>query len=106
MKQWQIMLKRLGKPSVIMSIVSQGIAILTLLHINVDSSVVMGVVAGISSILVLLGIMSDPNTQTGGYGDDILYCEHCKDDREFVTIGQRMICKECGHPYNPLADNQ
>lgn len=99
MQQIQTIIDKLKNPSVILSIVSEVIAILMLLNIDVDANVVTSVVTGICSILVLLGILSDPNTENKGYGDDLLNCEHCNKLTRHVLVNGKLVCKECGHEY-------
>ncbi|MEG2383474.1 MAG: hypothetical protein RR885_00055 [Oscillospiraceae bacterium] len=86
------------RPSVLLSIAAQVVAILTLLRVQVDMTIVTGIIAAISSILVLLGIMSDPDTKKLGYGDDIMFCENCQKDSVHKLINGVLVCKECGNP--------
>lgn len=62
-KQFSIILKRLKKPSVVISIVSQILVILTLLHVSVDVDAVHGITISVCSILALLGDHVQPWNQ-------------------------------------------
>ncbi len=62
MSQWQKLLKRLRKPSVIASLTAEVIAILTLLNLDIDISLIGGVMAIITSALITLGILSNPDS--------------------------------------------
>lgn len=96
MEQFKIYLKRLRNPSVILSIASQIIAILLLFKINIDSEIIMSVVTGICSILVILGILSDPDTKKITYTDDIMECINCQKKTKHTLVNRKMVCKECG----------
>ncbi len=94
--QLMITLSRLKNPSVVIGIVSQIIAMLTLLHVSTNISFVMAITVGVCSILVTIGIMSNPTTENVGFGDDILYCSNCKTEKEHVLVGDKFYCKQCG----------
>lgn len=96
MHQLKVMLKRLQNPSVVMSIASQIITILLLFNIDINRSIVIGVVTAVCSILVLLGIMSNPDRQNGGFGEDIAHCEACDKRTVHVVVAGEMVCKNCG----------
>lgn len=97
-KQFKVILERLRKPSVILSIVSQIIAILALLKINVDNALVMAIATGVCSILTTAGIMSNPSTEKKGFGDDIYYCEHCDKNSVHTKVDGKLVCSDCGYP--------
>lgn len=97
--QLKIILQRLKNPSVLISIASQIITILVLLKVNVDVNLVSGIIAAICSILVLLGILSDPNTTNKGFNDIILPCENCGKNSRHVTINNDILCSMCGNKY-------
>ena len=63
-------LKRLKNPSVLISIASEIVVIFMLFNVGIDVNVVSGTLTAISSILVLLGILSNPDTVNKGYGED------------------------------------
>ncbi|MFI3227180.1 MAG: hypothetical protein R3Y09_07170 [Clostridia bacterium] len=98
MVQLQTYLKRLKNPTVVLSIVSEIILVLTMLNINVDEQAVNVVVTGILTILVTLGIMSNPDTVNHTYSDDISYCESCEKDTVHAKIANEMICTNCQTP--------
>ena len=103
MKQLQLILNRIKNPSVLISVVSQFVAILMLLNINIDGEMVSGVVTGISSILVLLGILSNPDTETAGFGDDIHFCESCNKEVNHLRVADKLVCKDCGFTNTKVA---
>ncbi|NLD19000.1 MAG: hypothetical protein GX663_01955 [Clostridiales bacterium] len=96
MRQIHVIFERLKKPSVLISIASQIATILVLFNIHVDMDIVSTVITGLFSILVLLGIISDPTTQTKRYGDDLLECSNCHKLIRHVMVNGKMLCTECG----------
>lgn len=97
MEQLKVMLKRLKNPSVIISIVSQIATILTLLNVSINIDAMTQVIVAVCSVLVLLGIMSDPKTENKGYGDDLEMCNNCNKLSPHVKVGENMVCSECGN---------
>lgn len=96
MHQFRTILRRLRKPSVLISVFSQVLTITMLFQINHNLNIITGVMTGVCSILVLLGILSDPNTMNKGYGDDFALCTGCNKMCEHVQVNGNMICRECG----------
>lgn len=96
-EQLQETLNRLKKPSVILSITSHIITILVLLKVNIDMDTITGIVTAITSILVILGILSNPTTQNKGYGDDILNCSNCNKNTIHTLVGDNLVCTKCGN---------
>lgn len=96
MKQLQVFIGRLSKPSVIISIASQIITILILLKVNVDKELILGVVTTCCSILVTLGILSNPTSDKKDFLDDIYFCPNCQKESVHVMINDKMVCSECG----------
>lgn len=94
---YKSILKRLTNPSVLVSVVSQIALVLLLMCSKIDVGMIPGFVAAL--ILILLGIISDPNTLNKGYGDDLFVCSHCQKVCEHVMIEGKMICRECGTVY-------
>jgi uncharacterized membrane protein len=94
---------RLRKPSTLLSITSQIVSILLLLGVHLDQTAIMGVAAGVCSLLATLGILSNPDTENKGFGDDILHCS--KDGRleKHVTVNGQQVCQNCGTVYTPPA---
>lgn len=95
-EQWKIVLNRLRKPSVVLSIVSQIMTILMLLKAPVDVELVTGIAAAACSVLTLLGIMSNPDTQKKTYGDDIQFCDTCQQQTQHTTVNGKAVCQRCG----------
>lgn len=101
MTQLLLIIQRLKKPSVLISIFSQIITLLILFGIDIDKGIAITAVTSICSILTLLGILSDPDSQHKGYSDDILVCSHCHKPSQHILINGKYICKECGCEYIP-----
>lgn len=99
MTQLKLILERLKKPSVILSITAQVITVLTLLNVNVDKTVVIGLVTAVCSILTLLGILSNPSNKNQWYADDIYTCPNCGKKTVHVMVNGKMVCSECGSEY-------
>jgi uncharacterized membrane protein len=102
--QWQMILSRIRKPSVIMSVTSQLISQLLILGVDLDQSTIMTVVAIGCTILASLGILSNPDTQKGGYGDDILTSAGTGKKEPHVLINGQMVCKSSGVVYDPAKE--
>ncbi|MEG1578708.1 MAG: phage holin [Oscillospiraceae bacterium] len=96
MKKGWVILERLKQPSVLISIASQIAALLLLFNVQVDMNLVTGVITALCSIFVLLGILSDPTTETRGYGDDWQYCANCHKESRHITVNGQKICRDCG----------
>ena len=97
MSQLKIIFKRLKNPSVVTSIVSQIVTILMLVNVDVDHTMVTTLVTAVCGTLTLLGIMSNPDTVTKGYKDDIKLCNNCKSVAPQIKVGKNMVCEECGN---------
>ena len=104
MTQFKVILERLKNPSVILSIVSQIAGIAVMINPNVKADVITGVAMSICSILVLLGILSNPNTKNKGFGDDILMCSKCGKPSVHIEVAGQMVCQECGAVYMEPTD--
>ena len=96
MEQFKIFLQRLKNPTVITSLVSQIIAILVVFNVNVDVSATTQVVGAVASLLVTLGILSNPDNEKKRYIDDIELCESCGRKTLHVKVGNDLVCKNCG----------
>lgn len=95
MEQIKLFAKRLKNPTVVLSILSQVFMIFSLLNVSVDENMITGVITASLSILVTLGIMSNPDTATKTYGDDFMYCETCNKRTHHVVVGDKILCEEC-----------
>ena len=60
---WKDYLKRLKNPATVMSIASAILMILVNFGIEVDSEAITGTVNSICSILIVVGIMNNPDTK-------------------------------------------
>ncbi|MEG2073954.1 MAG: hypothetical protein RRY54_04235 [Angelakisella sp.] len=96
MNQLKNILARLKNPSVVISIASQIISVLLLLNVNVDRGIITAVITAACSVLVLLGIMSNPDTVTKGYGDDMHECANCHQMTPHLRVGDSLVCSKCG----------
>lgn len=94
--QWKLILKRLKKPSVVLSIVSQIVSVLILFKAPIDAELIKGIAAALCSILTLLGIMSNPDTQKQGYGDDVYTCSGCGENTQHAMVNGQLVCCRCG----------
>lgn len=103
MNQLKIVISRLKTPSVVISIASQVISVLVLLNINVDRGVITAVVTAGCSVLVLLGIMSNPDTVNKGYADDLYECSNCHEITAHVRVGDNLVCPNCGTVHSTVA---
>lgn len=90
---------RLKNPSVLLSLISHTVTLLILLGFNINESFVLSISTALLSILTILGIMSNPDTKTKGYGDDTLVCSNCGGKSIHVEINGQMLCKNCGTVY-------
>ena len=91
-----IILNRLKQPSVVLSLVSQITTLLLLFGFQIDPQQLMTFATIVCSILVTLGIMSNPDSNHKGYGDDILICPNCNKPTLHVAVKGKMVCKTCG----------
>ncbi len=96
MNQFQLILKRLRKPSVFTSLVSQILSIVLIFDPNLDINMATGLLTTVTSTLVLLGILSNPDAKKKGYGDDMAVCPTCGKKTQHITIGDKSICTKCG----------
>jgi uncharacterized membrane protein len=101
-EQIKVFIQRLRNPSVVLSIVSQVITLLLLLNVNINADMITRVAAVVCSILITLGILSNPTTQVKHYGDDILHCSKCNKDTVHVRVNGKMTCTECGNSYEKM----
>ena len=88
-------LNRLKNPSVLISLASYVVTILVLTLTDISASSVAAITTAVLSIFTLLGVISNPDTKTRGYGDDVLTCPSCG-KAVHVEIGGQMVCKGCG----------
>lgn len=50
------------------------------------------------SVIVLLGIASDPYTENRGFGNDMKLCPGCGERTKHVSVNGESLCSECGNP--------
>ncbi|MEG1687675.1 MAG: hypothetical protein RR022_02000 [Angelakisella sp.] len=96
MQQFKLILNRLKNPTVLLSIASQLITVLLLFRVEIDRNLLTGLVTAVCTILSLLGIVSNPDSQNRGYGDDLYYCKGCQEQSHHVRVGNSMVCSQCG----------
>lgn len=95
MDQLTTILTRLKKPSVLTSLAAQITTLLLLFNVEIDTQLITGIITVITTILVLLGIVSNPDTQNQTYGDDLYFCPTCNKMTPHVLAGGNMLCPEC-----------
>lgn len=100
MKQLKIIQERLKKPSVIISLISQVGGIILLISHNSDINLITKIIIAVCSILVTLGILSNPDSRKAFYGDDICNCKNCHKPSAHVIVNGILVCRECGCPCN------
>jgi uncharacterized membrane protein len=91
--------KRLSKPSSILSLLSQVLSVLLLLGVHIDQTKIMGIGAAVCSVLVALGILSNPDTKNKGYGDDLYPCSNTGELEKHVVVNGQLVCETCGAVY-------
>lgn len=96
MAQMKILFRRLANPTVLASIISEIIILLTA-HVGSDELHIFA--TSISTILITLGIMSNPDTQNKTFLDDIRFCKGCSKDSEHTFVNGKMLCKDCGYVF-------
>lgn len=94
-------LKRLRKPSVLLSIVSQIVAILLMFGFNINQSNVMTIASLMCTLLVTIGILSNPDAPTKGDSSDMKICSKTGKLEKHVLIKEQWICTECGAAHTP-----
>lgn len=104
MKRLKTILQGLKNPSVLLGILSQIIAVLLLLEVDVNISLVTGLVTAVCSILSLLGLMQFPLTGQGANAkspaDKQLLCADCKRKTPHILVNGLMTCSKCGCIYS------
>ncbi|MDR1705155.1 MAG: hypothetical protein LBS19_10810 [Clostridiales bacterium] len=100
-QQLMLFVTRLKKPSTLISLISQVVSILLLLGVHVDQNAIMSVAAAGCSVLVTMGVLSNPDTKKKGYGDDLLTCSKEGKLCKHVMVNGQMVCEDCGAVYTP-----
>jgi|GEM_PF-904118 len=95
MAQLEVILNRLKNPSVLLSILSQLVTLLLLFGVQLDEELVTGVATTVCSILVTLGILSNPDSGAG-YRDRMLKCEEDGRETPHVRVNGQWVCTSCG----------
>lgn len=92
---WKV-IKRLRKPSVLLSLLSHVLTLFITMGLQVNEHYIMSIATIACSILVTLGILSNPDTTTKGYGDDYLICSASGRLEPHVPVNGKMVCTNCG----------
>ena len=92
--------KKMAKPKILTSVVAELTSMSMLFNVHVDIGIVEMAVAALCGILVLLGIITDPNAEKKGYADDIRRCSHCQKNTSHVRVNGNMLCRTCGGVYD------
>lgn len=69
--------------------------------VDLNRQAVMTVATIACSLLVTLGILSNPDSSKTGYGDDIMTCSSCGETSLHVQANGQFICKNCGNITDP-----
>lgn len=99
MKRVKAILQKIKNPSVLLSMLSQIIAVLLLLEVDVNISLVTGLVTAVCSILSLLGLWRFPFSKQKGTDsptDLPLPCDNCGSNTPHTLINGYMTCSKCG----------
>ncbi|MDY3929395.1 MAG: hypothetical protein SOZ34_08560 [Clostridia bacterium] len=96
MKTLKLIWNRLKKPHVLLGILSQIIIILKAFDVSIDTDMLSIITTAICSILVLMGIIGDPD-DSSGFCSEIKQCEKCGQTSCHIKIGDFLICRNCGH---------
>ena len=86
-------ISRLKNPTIVLSVASHLISFVILMGYKVNEGVVMAGLAIICSVLVTLGIMSNPDYNT----DNRLFCVRCREKTYHVEVAGRKLCTICGN---------
>lgn len=89
-------LQRLADPTVLISVASQVVAVLVLLGVEIDVTLVTSVITAAFPILTLLGIVSGPDAKLQAYADDVAICPNCGKLTPHVYIAGKLTCRNCG----------
>ena len=69
---------------------------LLLFNIEIDMDIITGIITGLFSILAVLGIVTDPDSKSKAYKDDLILCSGCHKKTKHILINGDMICVACG----------
>ena len=97
MKTVKLILTRLKKPHVLLGVLSQMIIILKVFDVKINTESLSVIVTAICSILVLMGIIADPDNSNYGLCNEIQKCENCGQTTCHLKVDDTLICKNCGH---------
>lgn len=70
--------------------------LIMLFGVEIDTTLATSIITNVTSILVILGILSNPDSKHKDYRDDISLCTKCGGMTQHVQIGENMICNICG----------
>ena len=104
MKTLKLIWNRLKKPHVLLGVLSQLIILLKVFDIKINTESLSVAVTAICSILVLMGIIADPDNSTNGLCNEIQKCENCGQTTCHLKVDNTLICKNCGHQ-TKISDN-
>ena len=86
-------ISRLKNPSVILGLTSNIVSLALLLGYKLNESLILSAVTILCSMLVLLGILSNPDDNT----DNRFYCPVEKERTLHVEVASRKVCSTCGN---------
>lgn len=62
------------------------------------------IVTGVLSILVMLGVVSNPTTENKSYLDDRKKCANCGVVTPHIMLSGQSVCTKCGIPENKVSE--
>ena len=92
-------LEKIKKPTILLAVVSEVVTILMLFDLKVDQNLVMTAVTSLSSILIMVGIMSDPYKKNDNNEHVLAYCPHCDKTTWHIMVDGKEICRECAYEF-------
>lgn len=96
MTQLDIIIKRLKKPKILISILAQVATILVIFDIGQEMGLISKALTVVCSLFTLLGIVTDPDTTANGYKDHIYLCDNCNKNTHHIIVNNTLVCKHCG----------
>lgn len=96
MKQVLLYLQRLKKPSIFFTLAAQLFSFGLFLIGQETLALITVAPPAFALFLSLMGILSDPDAEKKGFGDDFAYCKHCGVKTRYVNIAGKRYCRICG----------
>ena len=93
MVQFRLILQRLRKPTIMMSVASQILTILILCGIKIDEAAIMTIATALCALLSTIGILSSADIKKKNKAGDVP--DENKVQQNVLTSGS-IVCKNCG----------